>query len=349
MSQYIAVIAVFLAAAVASSGAQTGEIPPVHQPLEAQSVKIEEIPGLYDVVRSAPDALLLRWRGLGGDNVEMRFELATGVEAVVEAEVVRADADALLFSYRLRSSEASRQRVQALVVETLGPVYDLSMPEGWIVLPISFHPAISWADVSPQEGLAAGRELGGFSFRTTTLDRAESYTPSQGDGKGYFHHRAVLPGIVRVWARGRTAPLTSSEELPPGMAANLPDMLENAVTGLTVGPVEIPADVTLPAWIGRLRAYARRSRDLGWIGAPELVETIGADLDVIENAAATAHTDRALARLRDLMARLDSARDEGSLLPEAYGLLTFNGEYLGNLLQRTAPALGVEESKGDGP
>jgi len=312
-----------LTLAVAISASATADSLLVGQP-----VNITPLPGSFDVVKTEAGDLLITWSALDGTSARMEFVPANQLGVRLAAEVVAGEDGSLRYRYVVENLEQSRQSAQNLIVEVQGPVFDLSAPQGWYVSPLSFHAAISFADTTgPGFGIEPGQEVGGFAFSAAPTGGYERYTDQASGKPGYFHRLATLPGIVTAWVRGDVPPLTSPEELPPGLAERLPGSLEDAVVGETLGPVAIEDDRAV-ALVERLRRYLDRSSELGWIGSSSLLSDLREGLNGVEDALSSEHADRAIAGLRDLLARLDVARSEDQVSTEAWALLHHNGVYL---------------------
>lgn len=312
--------------------------------LHSQPLEIPEILGVYRTESLDSGDVVLRWEGLDGEPVEALVEAANRVRVIVVAKVEHASALALRYTYLLRSLESSEQRTASLIVETLGPVYGVKAPEGWTPGPLYVRPAIIWNDLSGvNAGLAPGQEVGGFSFESSTDRNTERYADERTGGTGYFHHRGMLPGLVRVWARGAVGTVTSPEEMPPGMGRNLPGLVDNAVVGYTVGPTEIPADMAPGDWIDRLVTHAERSQELGWVTSRGYVDRLKAELREVESAVDRGDVGRAITRLGELVERTEAGLEGGLLTSEAHALVVHTAEHLRAVLERRLPEPGVEE------
>ncbi len=287
--------------------------------------------GAIKVIRNDDTGdFILRWKPPGGQPTEVVLVPASKVDVVVSATVEGSDdRGRYIYRYKLENGKSSRQRLQQFIVEFSGAAIDLESPEDWRSSALSFHSALSWSDVKYDArgvlGADAGAVLEGFSFKSFGHSGFERFTDRVNGKPGIFFRQATLPGIVRCWARGHTEVLKLSGEGPEDLDELLPRVLDDAVKGLTVGPVPIPEPFEPIGFVALLTKYLHESLAQGWI----------------ESQAEVMEAEEALGRLRQALEKKDYRLAESlvdqaaralskkrTFTSEATALLTFNLDYL---------------------
>jgi len=263
------------------------------------------------------------------------------VEVTIEAAVDVAPEGALSYRYRLVSSPKSRQRVESLVVEFEGAIFDVSSPPAWKGDARSSQPLLIW--LTTKGAAAPGQSLGGFTFKAATAPTALRLKGFRfRPGIGLFRSPGALPGIVNCYAHGSAPVMTFYGEAPEGVDKALPGWLLSGVRGKTIGPVAVPDEDAPTKLLGALGGYAKESLALGWIERQETAERYALAVSEIQEILAGGPllaglpgpvAGRAMAaRLKTLAARVESDRARQAITSEAYALFTYHARYLLQLL-----------------
>jgi len=106
--------------------------------------------------------------------------------------------------------------------------------------------------------------------------------------------------------------------------------------GFTVGP-EIPAQPFRPGpFLEKTAGYISVSLENGWIESTQVAQQFKTSLAQLQDAIEKGDKPRAAKMLADLLSRVEREKDK-TLLSEAYALLRFNLEYLGEALKLRTP------------
>jgi hypothetical protein len=269
------------------------------------------------------------------------------LEVTVEATVDGAPAGTLRYRYRLLSSSSSRQPAGSFFVEMPSPVFEVTSPPSWwasAVVPVS---VLAWNLEGMNQGLGAGRRLGGFSFKAATVPdtRVVQARELHGSRSGFVASGGTLPGIVACYVLGE-APTTVYPSEPP--AFPLPDIFHSGLAGKTVGPVEIPVAGTPAKLLDAMVGYAKASLELGWIERQATVERYLADLSEVRQSLTSA-TGAAAGRLRALASRAEADLAKGAITTEACALIARNARYLAASLEAGSSAIRPPPQAPDAP
>jgi hypothetical protein len=269
-------------------------------------------------------------------------KLAVTVEAVVD----EAPAGTLRYRYRLLSSPSSRQPARSFFVAMPSPVFEVTSPPSWSVSAFGYVSVLAWNLEGTNGGLAAGRRLGGFSFKAAAVPATRAISARHDGSRGGFVAGAgALPGIVACYVLG-DAPATIYPVEPPDVP--LPDIFDSGLAGRTVGPVEIPAAGTPAKLLDAMVGYAQASFELGWIERQATVRRYLAALSEVRQSLTPA-PGAAAGRLRALAARADADLAKGAITTEACALFARNARYLAASLEAGSSAVRPPPEAPDAP
>lgn len=258
------------------------------------------------------------------------------VEAIVSAEVERDQIGNFIYSYQLANLPASKQKVRTFVLEFAGQVTGLRAPKRWEAYELEWMKAVVWKPyIAGQDpDLGPGHHLEGFELSVplhiVTGDIADSAIGSQAAG---FHYEGAMPGIVDCHARGANEIMTFPDE-PPDMDDVLPRFPFDGVSGRTIGPVAMPAEIQFSWILERLRADLEESLGLRWIADRA---TLDRYLKLLARFAASMGEPwlKSLEKLQSIASQAEADFEQGNLTTEAYALLKHTSQLLELFLKKT--------------
>ena len=298
--------------------------PDLSLPVETETYRIEE---------DDDGNFRLHYQHYNGSQVTGFFEPATKVDVTVSATVSYDRSRGIYtYHYDVHNLASSEQRLGSFAAGYSSAVFDLAGPAGSYIGALRLRPVIRWSNVSEeQRGVAPGSTQGGFRFSVAALSSHQSYTERLNGTQGYFYRYAQLPGIVKCYARGHTAPLSLPHEAPQGLTDRLPRVLEDAVFGNTIGPVQVPQDVNPVDLLDRLTSYVETSVAEGWIRDAATAEPWLARLAVAREAFQIQDFRLVRGTLQTLITEAEQARDSDHITSEALALITYNVRFLVSL------------------
>lgn len=307
----------------------------VLEPVEYQFPK----GGLIGVVKNkATGDFVLRWKTPEGRWEEAAFVPATKIDVTVNSSVeFDKFTNSFTYRYAMASLKSSKQQVHQLIIEFGDAVYGIGAPDGWKPAALAFRPALSWsgtkADPHGLFGLKAGSMLDSFSFRAFGYNDSQRFKERLGSQDGFIFHRASLPGVVRCWAQGYTDIVRLPGEAPESLTEVIPGLLDDAVSGLTVGPVLVVEPFDPVVFTAKMAEYNLQSKSQGWIDG-KTVERVDAKLSAIRKAVQKKDYVDAYYMSRQLALFVDEDQIKKALSGEAYALVRFNAEYLSRQLDK---------------
>ncbi len=210
--------------------------------------------------------------------------------------------DKYIYNYTVSNKDSSEQSIDDIHIEGRADTSSISAPQRWRA--------------------ASSRYIGGRYFFNSTSDIAHAIKPGHSlDGFGTVS--TSLPAVVRFFAQGYRSSLPMASD-----SAYRNDILQNSVSGYTVGTSDtsrsfLPLDI-----IDTLKGYLIQSRSIGWIANQQTADRYEPLLDSARASVQRFYSDGARTYLDTIVQNTIADSAAGTLTPEAYALIRFNSEYL---------------------
>ncbi len=231
------------------------------------------------------------------------------VEPHVTASVTfGADSSLYRYGYEVANEIGARQGLHAFEVEVQAFTDSVTAPNAeWRKGLIERYSRHRWAHTrGATVGIAAGVSETGFSFQSPGL-----------------------PVITNGFASGHML-LAFDDHGPGGAIRAIVDSLKQfkrRVALQTLGPKDPPDPFDPLTFLDTLRTYPQRAAGLSWITDPAVAADLEATLDLARAQLVAGDSSDASGSLFGLLAQVEAAQGS-SLTSDAFGLLTFNTEYL---------------------
>ena len=219
-----------------------------------------------------------------------------------------ADSSLYRYGYEVANEIGAKQGLYAFEVEVQAFTDSVTAPNAeWRKGFIERYSRHRWAHTrGATVGIAAGASESGFSFQSPGL-------PVITNGFASGHMSVIFP-----------------DHGPGGAIGLIVDSLvqfKRRVALQTLGPKDPPDPFDPLPFLDTLRTYPQRAAGLSWITDPALAADLEATLDLARAQLVTDDSSDASGSLFGLLAQVEAAQGS-SLTSDAFGLLTFNTEYL---------------------
>ncbi len=242
--------------------------------------------------------------------------------ATVKCEVRREQNDSLVYNYTWSNHATSKQMIQRIWFEGINPDAEQYGPRGWVHAKVSPIRGRYWvlSDWYKLHMIKPGRTQSGFGLRDTQI-----------------------PTIIKYYVQGHApSPTTEPDEPDLTPEDSRRDLMNNAVVGYTIGPMDPAIVLTPPAFLDTLISYTRQAFALGWIKNRDIVQDLNAELNDAKRQLRCNNRRAAKDILRDFVDEVedlfeeedqrsdpeDVSQGDRQITSEAYALLKFNAEYL---------------------
>lgn len=231
------------------------------------------------------------------------------------------------YSYQLVNGVDSKQGVSSFKMRVKDQFRDVSLPEPWYFREFRTEPFIRVVSRISRDQLPEYQEDEPI-FIGSDL--------SIGDSLQFKIGSEYPPNIIDVYVSGRPTVLNFHFVLAPtpevqDLRDSVRTQVENAdyrgVLVKTIGPKEIPGNITNTELADTLTSYLAQSCDLGWIENRGICRSLLATLDNVKRQLEQGRTQTAANNLQAFLNEVEALKDV-QLSSEAYALLRFNGEYL---------------------
>ncbi len=215
---------------------------------------------------------------------------------------VNKNLDQYIYRYTVSNQDSSEQSINHIYIEGRADTSSILAPQNWRA--------------------GSSTYVGGRFFFNSTSGIANAISPGHSlDSLGTIS--TSLPAVVRFHVQGyRLYDQTASD------SAYRNDILQNSVSGYTVGTSDtnrsfLPLDI-----IDTLEGYLIQSRSIGWIANQQTADRYEPLLDSARARVQRFYSDGARTFLDTIVQNTIADSAAGTLTPEAYALIRFNSEYL---------------------
>ncbi|WP_138431953.1 FIMAH domain-containing protein [Fodinibius saliphilus] len=229
-----------------------------------------------------------------------------GIDVEVDAIIKKkADSDELIFNYTVKNKSESVQHVEEFALKNLySNTNNKSSPKNWEFKSLNTMHIVGWqASKLPTALLEVGNSYSSFSFEATGLPRPSTY-----------------------FVKGNNGDLSYD--------AN--DLINNSVSGTTLGSYSFLGSVKENAVIDSLITYQDQACNLKWITQKGICNSLKKKLDNVKRHLKKGKEKTARNVLTAYINQVKAQKDK-HLTSEGYGLLFFNAEYLKNQLSKESP------------
>lgn len=260
--------------------------------------------------------LLLVAKNFGQDSL-FYYPSARDIEITVNANVIKSDSS-FIYNFEAVSGSNSIQNIFDFFIEFNSDLDSIQNPANWMGRVSSIWSNIlMWSSRDSLYDISPGNSLSGYSYLSSGL-----------------------PGINMYYGVGRfEIPVFDAGEAPDASAIVNGGILENSVTGYTIGAINPPDPFVPLNFLDTLQNYVSQSYALGWIinetTANKYTNLFTTAKDQIIQGDSSAASSTLAYVLQE--ADIDSS---ANLTSEAYALIRYNTEYLlENLPEVIAPVL----------
>lgn len=219
----------------------------------------------------------------------------------IRAEVTNPqDNNKLRFQYFLNNKTNSLQSIEKLAIKNFSIAPEkVTSPKDWEFNPHLKNMLVSWQvelflEQHRDALLEPGKSDSSFSFTTIGLPRPAIY-----------------------YAQGNNGDLSNDAD----------DLINNSVTGFTLGPYNPPNPFDTVAFTDSLQTYVSESCSLEWITNRGICKSLGSKLDNARRQLERGNIKSATNNVQTLLDEVEAVR-RNHLTSEAYGLLYYNGQFL---------------------
>ncbi len=213
---------------------------------------------------------------------------------------IQKSGDVFYFNYSVSSDRTSKQIISDVYISGLEDTTSNLAPPMW------------------QSGSSS--YIGGRAFIKYSAGTYYLIHPGQTMG-GFKTISPALPTIVNYYVQGYTQPIFVSAD------QETQNILNNSVTGRTVGTRDTSVMVDALQWLDTLTSYTTQSRSLGWIKDQATAHKYSGYFTSAKTSLQQNNTNATRATLHQVLQQVN-IDSTNNMTSEAYALIRYNTEYL---------------------